>query len=555
MSELVVDNFAGGGGASTGIEMAIGRSVDIAINHDPDAIAMHKVNHPTTRHYCEDVFDVNPLEATQGTPVALAWFSPDCKHFSKAKGGTPVSKKIRGLAWVAIKWAKAVKPRVIILENVEEFKTWGPLKDTEKGLYPDPEHKGETFNDFINQLEACGYVVDYKELRACDYGAPTTRKRFFLIARSDGQPIIWPEATHGHRDTLEVLSRIKQPYHSAAECIDWDLPGNSIFNRKKPLAKNTMDRIARGLKKFVFDAPKPFIVRIGQTGFGGDRLSYSIEQPLTTITTKAEHCLVTPTIMVNNTGHTGSAVTDPLKTITTGGNQMLVQASWRKEDSTQSTGTAIGGPLGTVTAQSVHQGSNTTYNPKAQFVAYDLRAKDSVPKDIFNAQFYSILDTIWSDAIKHGIPEKEAYIKGEKDLGDIERYIVIMDEVQEYLNPNMDYAITFINNFIKELAKFFAGAILITPSPQHFFPEEATNSSSEMKQIFNGCTNKFFFKANTGDVDVYRNQFSNILSPTQLEAMVDFEVGDAYMVIADSKAMRIHTHYDENRAEFYAGGV
>ena len=199
--------------------------------------------------------------------------------------------------------------------------------------------------------------------------------------------------------------------------------------------------------------------------------------------------------------------------------------------------------------------SNTTYNPKAQFVAYDLRAKDSVPKDIFNAQFYSILDTIWSDAIKHGIPEKEAYIKGEKDLGDIERYIVIMDEVQEYLNPNMDYAITFINNFIKELAKFFAGAILITPSPQHFFPEEATNSSSEMKQIFNGCTNKFFFKANTGDVDVYRNQFSNILSPTQLEAMVDFEVGDAYMVIADSKAMRIHTHYDENRAEFYAGGV
>lgn len=354
--ELVVDNFAGGGGASTGIEMAIGRSVDIAINHDPDAIAMHKVNHPTTRHYCEDVFDVNPKEATQGKPVALAWFSPDCKHFSKAKGGTPVSKKIRGLAWVAVRWAKAVKPRVIILENVEEFKSWGPLVKTEKGLYPDPAHKGETFEKFVSELESCGYVVEYKELRACDYGAPTTRKRFFLIARSDGQPIVWPEPTHGPKDTLEVLSKLKQPYHSAAECIDWSLPGNSIFNRKKPLAKNTMDRIARGLKKFVIDTPKPFVVRIGQTGFGGDRLSYSLDQPLTTITTKAEHCLVTPTIMVNNTGHTGSAVTDPLKTITTGGNQMLVQASWIKEDYSQSTGTAVEAPLGTVTAQSVHQG-------------------------------------------------------------------------------------------------------------------------------------------------------------------------------------------------------
>lgn len=271
--ELVVDNFAGGGGASTGIEMAIGRSVDIAINHDPDAIAMHKVNHPTTQHYCEDVFDVNPKEATQGKPVALAWFSPDCKHFSKAKGGTPVSKKIRGLAWVAVRWAKAVKPRVIILENVEEFKSWGPLVNTEKGLYPDPAHKGETFENFVRELEACGYVVEYKELRACDYGAPTTRKRFFLIARSDGQPIVWPEPTHGPKDTLEVLSKLKQPYHSAAECIDWSLPGNSIFNRKKPLAKNTMDRIARGLKKFVIDTPKPFVVRIGQTGFGKDRLS------------------------------------------------------------------------------------------------------------------------------------------------------------------------------------------------------------------------------------------------------------------------------------------
>ncbi|ETD05726.1 hypothetical protein N568_0101235 [Lactococcus garvieae TRF1] len=193
LTELIIDNFAGGGGASTGIEMAIGRSVDVAINHDPNAIAMHEVNHPNTKHYCEDVFNVDPIEATQGKPVALCWFSPDCKHFSKAKGATPVSKKIRGLAWVAVRWAKAVKPRVIILENVEEFKTWGPLLETEKGTYPDPEHKGETFEKFKHELEKCGYKVEHRELRACDYGAPTTRKRLFLIARSDNQPIVWPE--------------------------------------------------------------------------------------------------------------------------------------------------------------------------------------------------------------------------------------------------------------------------------------------------------------------------------------------------------------------------
>ncbi|AYF99781.1 DNA cytosine methyltransferase [Lactococcus allomyrinae] len=356
MRELIIDNFAGGGGASTGIEMAIGRSVDVAINHDPNAIAMHKVNHPTTRHYCEDVFQVDPHEATRGLPVALCWFSPDCKHFSKAKGSTPVSKKIRGLAWVAVKWAKAVKPRVIILENVEEFRTWGPLIETEKGLFPDPAHKGETFEEFKYELEKCGYIVEFKELRACDYGAPTTRKRLFLIARSDGKLIVFPEATHAPKDTLEVLSGLKLPYHSAAECIDWNIPGQSIFDRKKPLAENTMKRIARGLQKFVIHNPNPFIVRIGQTGFGGDRLSYSLEQSLTTITTKAEHCLVTPTIMVNTSGHPGSSVTEPLKTITTGGHQALIQTSWIKEDYSKSTGTDISKPVGTITAQSVHQG-------------------------------------------------------------------------------------------------------------------------------------------------------------------------------------------------------
>lgn len=331
-SELVVDNFAGGGGASTGIEMAIGRSVDIAINHDPNAIAMHAVNHPTTRHYCEDVFNVNPQEATQGRPVALCWFSPDCKHFSKAKGATPVSKNIRGLAWVAVRWAKAVKPRVIILENVEEFKTWGPLLETEKGAYPDPEHKGETFEEFKHELEKCGYKVEHKELRACDYGAPTTRKRLFLIARSDHQPIVWPEPTHGPQDTLEVRSGLKKSYVPASSCIDWSIPGQSIFERKRPLAENTMKRIARGFKKFVQDAPHPFIVRIGQTGFGGDKLSYSLQQLLTTITTKAEHLLVTPTIMVNNTGHSGGRLDEPLSTITTGNHHALVSTLLEKEE-------------------------------------------------------------------------------------------------------------------------------------------------------------------------------------------------------------------------------
>ncbi len=246
IKELIIDNFAGGGGASTGIELATGRSVDIAINHDPAAIAMHKANHPTTKHYCENVWEVEPIEAVGNNKVALAWFSPDCKHFSKAKGGKPVDKSIRGLAWVAIKWAKLVKPRVIMLENVEEFKTWGPLKDG----HPDSSKKGQTFKLFINALEKQGYKVDYKELKACDYGAPTTRKRFFLIARCDNKPIVWPEPTHGEG---------KKDHVAASNIIDWNLEVPSIFNRKKSLSENTLIRIARGIRKFVVEE-KPFIV-------------------------------------------------------------------------------------------------------------------------------------------------------------------------------------------------------------------------------------------------------------------------------------------------------
>lgn len=198
--ELVVDCFAGGGGASTGIEAALGRAVDVAINHDPEAVELHRVNHPNTRHYCEDIFAVDPLEATAGRPVGLAWFSPDCKHFSKAKGGRPVSKRVRGLAWVVVRWARAVRPRVIMLENVEEFTTWGPLGADNR---PCPRRKGRTFRRWVRSLEQIGYRVEWRELRACEYGAPTIRKRLFLIARCDGEPIVWPERTHGNRTEAE----------------------------------------------------------------------------------------------------------------------------------------------------------------------------------------------------------------------------------------------------------------------------------------------------------------------------------------------------------------
>jgi DNA (cytosine-5)-methyltransferase 1 len=386
--EIIVDNFAGGGGASTGIELAIGKSVDIAINHDPAAIAMHMVNHPTTEHYCESVWDVEPRKVVDGRPVALCWLSPDCKHFSKAKGGKPVDKDIRGLAWVAVRWAATVRPRVIIIENVEEFKTWGPL--AKYGL-PDPKQKGRTFNSFVNALRRHGYQVEWKELRACDYGAPTIRKRLFLIARCDGRPITWPEPTHGDPHSQEVKSGRRQPWRTAAEIIDWSLPCPSIFERKKPLAENTMRRIARGIKKFVLDDPNPFIIkvnhhgeefrgqkldeplqtitakngwgivnpfiaRIGQTGFGGDGMQYPMDKPLTTITTKAEHLLISPFLAQyhTETAHSevrGQALTEPVLTLDTSNRYGLVAAFLAKHYGRNYTGpgTEMTEPVATVT--------------------------------------------------------------------------------------------------------------------------------------------------------------------------------------------------------------
>lgn len=349
MRELFVDNFAGGGGASTGIETAIGRSVDIAINHDPDAIAMHKANHPATKHYCEDVWEVDPVKACAGNPVALAWFSPDCKHFSRAKGGKPVDKNIRGLAWVAVKWAYAVRPKVIMLENVPEIQTWGPLGDDGK---PIKNRAGETFKGFILALtsgipathpaykEMCDalsieptsetarrlqrglkYNVQYKTLKSCDYGAPTTRTRFYLIARCDGRPIVWAEPTHAPKDSEAVKQGHKLPYHTAAECIDWSIPAQSIFERKKPLAENTMRRIARGIQKFVINNPEPFIVTVNHSGEGFR--GKSTDEPLGTITAKNGYGVVTPTIMCNNTRNIGASVETPLPTVTTGNHNYL----------------------------------------------------------------------------------------------------------------------------------------------------------------------------------------------------------------------------------------
>lgn len=327
MREITVDNFAGGGGASTGIEDATGRSVDIAINHDPEAIRMHMVNHPSTKHYCENVWNVDPVKACNGRPVGLAWFSPDCKHFSKAKGGKPKDKNIRGLAWVALRWAGTVRPRVIMLENVEEFKTWGPLN---RRRHPIKARQGETYKKFIGQLEALGYAVETRELIAADYGAPTKRKRFFMIARCDGKPIVWPEPTHGPRNSEEVKSGKLQPYVPAAEIIDWSIPCKSIFNRKKPLSENTMKRIAKGLQKFVFENPDPFIIQVNH---GGENFrGQSIEDPMPTITAKHGFGVVMPYIMCNNAHNVGRNIQDPVPTITTGNRNFLMMPKFETEE-------------------------------------------------------------------------------------------------------------------------------------------------------------------------------------------------------------------------------
>jgi DNA (cytosine-5)-methyltransferase 1 len=299
--ELIIDNFAGGGGTSEGLEQAFGRPVDVAINHDPEALAMHALNHPHTLHLCESVWEVDPIKVTKNQPVALVWLSPDCKHFSKAKGGTPVAKHIRGLAWVGMRWVALTKPRVLMLENVEEFQDWGPLiVDAEGNARPDPAKKGKTFQSFVRQLRAHGYAVDWRELRACDAGAPTIRKRLFLIARRDGRPIVWPRATHGEPTSKAVLAGQQLPWRTAAECIDFSLPAQSVFGRPRALAENTQRRVAKGLWRHVLTSASPFIVGVG--GRMGQSPARSVQQPAQTITSKADSCVAQPQLqpyMVN----------------------------------------------------------------------------------------------------------------------------------------------------------------------------------------------------------------------------------------------------------------
>lgn len=399
--KLLIDNFAGGGGASLGMEMAFGRPVDAAINHNEKALGMHYVNHPNTDHYIESVWDVDPLEITRGQPVEAAWFSPDCTHHSKARGGKPKKKEIRGLAWVAIRWMLEVRPEIVPIENVEEFRTWGPLDADGHAI---KERAGETFDAFCKiittgieeshpgylecleflKLEigsakaqklaaGLGYVIDFRELRACDFGAPTTRKRFFMVARCDGYPVVWPEATHGKPDSIGVQSGELHPYKTAADCIDWSVPVNSIFGRKKPLAENTMKRIARGLEKFVLNNPNPFVISQDEVGFISKHkfmsAGTSLSDPLHTITAGgdskrpagAAHSMALTKVKLsplitecaNASSQRNMPADEPLRTITAqtkGGTFALVTAHIERQFST-STGNDIKAPLGTIMTQ------------------------------------------------------------------------------------------------------------------------------------------------------------------------------------------------------------
>lgn len=362
LDEIIVDNFAGGGGASTGMELATGRPVAIAINHDPDAILMHRTNHPYTEHLQASVWDVDPREVCRGRPVGLAWFSPDCKHFSKAKGAALVDRNIRGLAWIVLRWAGTVRPRVIILENVEEFVTWGSVR---KGK-PVKKKAGQTFQKWKRQLLELGYQVEHREIVAADLGAPTTRKRFVLVARCDGRPIVWPERTHGPRDSEEVRDGRLMPWKSAAEIIDWSVPCYSVFaskrelkekygvNAVRPLADNTMRRVIRGVDKFTIRSGRPFIV---ECNHGGDGHARSTEEPVNTVTRKYTGGICAPALVPftfsNTGGSVGESLRGPVGTVRTAGGQVLAAANIIQYHTEQTENVRANGlrmPLPTVTA-------------------------------------------------------------------------------------------------------------------------------------------------------------------------------------------------------------
>lgn len=366
--ELIIDSFAGGGGASLGIAWALGRGPDIAINHDAEALAMHRANHPSCKHVREDVWHADLRKLVDGRPVGLLWLSPDCAHFSRAKGAVPVKKEIRSLPWIAVRWASQVRPRVIILENVMELVGWGPLIVQDDGsTVPCKQRKGMTFRLFVNRLRGLGYHVEWRNLNAADFGAPTKRRRLFLVARCDGQPIEWPEPTHGDPSIEQPLFAKLKPWRTAAECIDWSIPCRSIFDRPKPLAEKTLHRIALGMKRYVLETAEPFIVPITHNG---KRRIPGIREPLPTITTanRGELALVAAFASKHYGGVVGSSCREPLGTITSRDGQALTAAVINRPGQhtprchkvyaflAKYFGTAIGqpasAPIGTLTSKS-----------------------------------------------------------------------------------------------------------------------------------------------------------------------------------------------------------
>jgi DNA (cytosine-5)-methyltransferase 1 len=375
MRPLIADNFAGGGGASTGIEIALGRSPDVAINHDPVALSMHAANHPTTLHLTSSVFSVDPDDLVQpGQPVGLAWFSPDCKHHSKAKGGKPLDHNIRDLAWVVVHWAERVRPEVIILENVVEFKDWCPL---DAGGKPDKTRTGETFSLWMKALRKLGYTVEFKQLKACDFGAPTIRNRLFIVARCDGLPITWPEPTHASQKSKDVASGTLKPWRSAAEIIDWSLPCPSIFDTSeeikakhdlravRPLADNTLRRIARGVQRYIIDAKDPYFVTYAQHG-GRSR---SAHDPLHTIcaSLKDQNAMVMPSLVQIGYGEAAGQkprsldIGKPLGTGVAGGGKHALVAAFLAQHNTGAIGRAADAPLSTLTARDTQQNIVTAH--------------------------------------------------------------------------------------------------------------------------------------------------------------------------------------------------
>ncbi len=360
MREIIVDSFAGGGGASLGIERALGRSPDVAINHDPDALAMHAVNHPATRHLNSNIWQVDPDGVEAGHPVGLMWASPDCKHHSKAKGGKPLSRGIRDLAWVVVLWAERRRPRVICLENVEEFCDWGPLGEDDR---PIADRRGETFRKWTRKLRALGYRVEHRELRACDYGAPTIRKRLFLVARCDGRPIVWPKPTHGDPKSAAVKAGKLLAWRTAAQIIDWSKPCPSIFLTReeakalgviRPLADATMARIAKGVRRYVIEAAEPFIVPV--THAGDDRV-HGLDEPLRTVTAahRGELALVSALMTKFSENSIGHRPDEPLHTVMAGAPRHGIVAAFLAQHNGGMVGHAADEPVSTVTAKGCNQ--------------------------------------------------------------------------------------------------------------------------------------------------------------------------------------------------------